>query len=619
MPRQKSNGVAKNGKAPMPDLNVSIGEVTKAAFPEGTPENEDGSVASDGEITIQQARKVGALTGESAKYNKDLAKKTKAKMAGETVRWDEKDAINLFDSIKSMFSSSAVHLYVKRTSPDPPIDYRPIPMLSLKNSQDFYDYVLRNIHKESPSARYLITFKNSAQKAGEAYLEMPDTMGDQSARANEIMSHQAPPHFVPYSQGYPPMPGFQPASGFQQPYPYQPPPPQYQQPVPQPASAPVVATVAEPIQHQPAATPAMPAGVDPAVMGMFQTMFQEVRAGQELMRNMQMQTAQMMGEFTELRRQQDMAPAYPPSPPAPAFPQAPIFQAPVPQPMPSPQGYRPAAGKFDPFRGGIPTPPGYQAVFSHAPLPGGLPIDDLPGWWWIPTTAPQPAPTAQSQYQVPTGTGYPQPPGYPMPPGYQQQQPQYPASPYPQPAPVAANPMSGLDASVSTLVGAMKSIDRFREVVSGFNGGGNASEPGDFEDSVEIPNPVTPPPVSTMPLPGGAMVAFNPDGSPHWATTLIGNIPKITDFVNSLGNTAANIHRAQQEARAPVPPQHVDRIVLPPPAPPPQAAVYHPALPQHRPVPHPMATPPQAAPPQPPQQATQNSFLPNAAALRSQP
>jgi hypothetical protein len=358
--------------------------------------------------------------------------------------------------------------------------------------------------------------------------------------------------------------------------------------------------------------------MDPILMGVINALFQEVKAGQELMRNTQLQTAQMMGEFTELRRQQEMAPAYPPAPTMPA-PQAPIFQAPTPQPMPQPQGYRPAAGKFDPFRGGIPTPPGYQAVFSHAPLPGGSPIEDFPGWWWIPTVAQQPAPQPQPQYQAPTGTGYPMPPGYPQPP-------QYPSSPYPQPQSQPAqvsNPLSGLDASVSTLVGAMKSIKQFEQVARSFNGGGMSEM--DDDEPVEVPNPVTPPPVSTMPLPGGGVMAFNQDGSPNWATTAIGNIPKITEFINTLGNTAMTIHNAQKGAMAAQTPQHVERVVLPPPAPP-QVQTYQ-ALPQARPVPHPMNVPPppQTAPPQPPVQSQppaqtpQNSFLPNAAALRVQP
>jgi hypothetical protein len=122
-----------------------------------------------------------------------------------------------------------------------------------------------------------------------------------------------------------------------------------------------------------------------------------------------------------------------------------------------------------------------------------------------------------------------------------------------------------------------------------------------------------------MPLPGGGVMAFNNDGSPNWATTAIGNIPKITEFISTLGNTAMNIHNAQKGAMATQQPQHVERVVLPPPAPP-AAQVYHPALPQARPVPHPMTgpavAPPQAAPPQAP---PQNSFLPNAAALRTQP
>jgi hypothetical protein len=147
---------------------------------------------------------------------------------------------------------------------------------------------------------------------------------------------------------------------------------------------------------------------------------------------------------------------------------------------------------------------------------------------------------------------------------------------------------------------------------------------GEMDDPVEVPNPVMPPPVSTMPLPGGGVMAFNHDGSPNWATTAIGNIPKVTEFINALGNTAMNIHKAQQDAKAQGASQQVERVTLPPPAPPPQAAaVYHPALPQHRPVPHPMTSPPvappQAAPPVPTQPTVQNSFLPNAAALRPQP
>jgi hypothetical protein len=126
-------------------------------------------------------------------------------------------------------------------------------------------------------------------------------------------------------------------------------------------------------------------------------------------------------------------------------------------------------------------------------------------------------------------------------------------------------------------------------------------------------------------------MTFNPDGTPHWASTIIGNMPKVIDFVKQLGDTAISIHKAQAGAMAqhPQQPQRVEVQqqfrALPPPV---QQQVvveqpqYQPppvrqAPPVVQPAPVQAAPPPVQAPPQPvPPPQPPKSFLPNMSSLR---
>jgi len=605
MPRQK--GSAKNGVA-IPDLKVEIGDVTSAIFPEDVPRNEDGTVASETEIPIQQAKKIGAVTAEAAKYNKDTAKKQKQKLAGQTVRWDEKDSLNLFENIKMMWSAASIYIFVSRVSPDPPINYKPFPMISLKNASDFYDYVFKNIHGKSTTARYSITFKNSAQKVGEAFLDLPDTTADMTPKGPEMYGYPPPypypfpPPQGPYAQQQPyyPPPGYPqaPPSAPQAPAAAAPP------PAPSPMPAPQVAVEQMPVaQYQPTSQqqPNHPPGYDAYSMAM--AAMQQNRELVETVRTNQLQLAQALGALEEMKRQGPMTPQMPMMPQMPLPPPQPQYTQQPQQPgisngfppgMPTPPGYAPTPPapptKKNPFPHGIPCPPGYQAVFSYVPLPGGSEVDGMPGWYFMPTGAPM-YPHQQPQYQQP-------------------QQPQAPQQTFiPQPM-VPQNPFAALEQSASMISGVTKTMKNLQSAVSQF---GNVTNPlgtqsNDDDDDEPQENPIpTPPAVSTMPLPGGGMMAFNPDGSPNWMTTLIGNVPTITGIVKSLGETAAQIHAAQQSTlqNQQYQPPHVQQhAALPPP-------VYSSIVPSpnmvaqqiaQQPVPRPV--PPTPTPPAPAPQQT---------------
>jgi len=300
MSRQRKNPPPNGAAAAM---DIKIPDVTAAAYPDGVPKNEDGSIVSEADVPVEQARKIGAVTPESAQYNRDTARKVHRKQQGEAdVRWGELDALHVFDSVKMTFSPTNIYIYIARTDPEP-FDYRPFPMTAVKNGAEFYDYVLRNVHKSSGPSKYVVRFKESnGSERGRGYLRMPDTLKE---AGGEMSQQQPPPNFPPinlpygpqphYGQQYPqqqygyggypppqqyggypppqlPPPGYgyqqQPPPGYfppqypQQPPPQQPPPPQAAPAAPPPAAppppqAPPVAQAAsapEPQQQQPQAS-----------------------------------------------------------------------------------------------------------------------------------------------------------------------------------------------------------------------------------------------------------------------------------------------------------------------------------------------------------------------------
>src|SRR5271166_6447285 len=302
MPRRK-----KEANGATSSLDVDVGDVTAEVYPEGVPTNEDGSVASDVGISVEEARKAGAVGPESAKYNRDVAKKVHQKQQGKTdIRWGENEAIHVFDLVKQTFPTSMIQIYVQQTEPEQR-DHRPFPMSSCKSSAEFYDRVMRDMHKQSPAASYTVRFKEAnGSERGRGYLRMPDTTAEiPQPKAQPEM--QQPP-FPPNGFGYPPGyggggPGYPPAQGYPQGYPQQqqgyPPPqgyglggypaafgapgyPPQQQPPPAPAPAPAPQhqqpQYAQP-QYQQASEYAQQ---DPRMMGAIAATYEELKESRGL-------------------------------------------------------------------------------------------------------------------------------------------------------------------------------------------------------------------------------------------------------------------------------------------------------------------------------------------------
>ena len=75
--------IKRNDERAHESLHVELKDATADVFPVGTPQNPDGSVPEDVEISVEEARKVGAVTSESARINKAQARTTHRKLTGD--------------------------------------------------------------------------------------------------------------------------------------------------------------------------------------------------------------------------------------------------------------------------------------------------------------------------------------------------------------------------------------------------------------------------------------------------------------------------------------------------------------------------------------------------------
>jgi len=76
-------------------------DITEINYPDGVPVNPDGSVAQDAMITQDEADKIGAITPESAAYNRELAKTIDKKIKGAIdVNWGDAGALEIFDRLR---------------------------------------------------------------------------------------------------------------------------------------------------------------------------------------------------------------------------------------------------------------------------------------------------------------------------------------------------------------------------------------------------------------------------------------------------------------------------------------------------------------------------------------
>lgn len=574
MGRQKSKD---SGLREIDVSSIKIGDVTAAVYPAGVPTNEDGSIATEGDISVDQAKKVGAVSGDSARYNKDIAKKLAKKQAGEGhVRWNERDAIHLFDVVRAAFPPSSVFIYVQRV--DPPQDYRPISMASVKNASEFYDYIARNIHKDGAATKYTVTFKDAVQQRGIGYINMPDMTNDTNTRTNEMPPSQFPPfagappvgpYGYPYGYGQPQSPpyGYGPPPGYPYAQPPQPQPQQPQQPYfqpsppqPQPSPAPPTQAAAVPVvapalpmpppraevlpltathEHGPQGQPyGQPYGVpqyiqtplssqqgsiDPVFMGALTSSYQELQRMQQLMHTNQLQLAQALGAIEEMKRNQSSH-FQPQTQPQWSPPSTIPLQAPVPT---TPPGVPP---------GPNPLPPG---------MPGYPPGPQQPNYPQIPGYPPQ-TPGYPPQPGYPQSLGYPQSPSYPS-----QSQPGYPQpSGYPGQTP-NQNPLLELQRATSMLTGVARAVNDFKKVMVTTNDLENVGEEGEESSQMTQENPIEAP-FKTMPLGFGEnapMLAYNPDGSVHWVGTMMGNAPKLVEFVQGITNAMAKAQQVQSNGQ----------------------------------------------------------------------
>ena len=569
-------------------LGVDVAEVTKEAFSENVPLNEDGSVALEGELSADEVRKAGAVSAESVRYNKDIAKKIRLKQQGKPdIRWGELDAVHVFDNVRQVFPASMIQIYVQRTEPDQ-LDFRPFPMSSCKSPGDFYDHIVRMMHKQSPASRYTVRFKEAnGSERGRGYLNIPDTTAEplQSNKGPEMNPQQPfPPIPLPYGGFmYPGQPG----------YPYAQQPQQQQQPqYPFGYGAPPAAPAAPPVQPPPPPAPTdspeilrlqqenarlqammqqqqqpppmpyqqQPSHVDPQLYGSIATTYQELRETKEILRENQLQIASVLGEIAEMKRQEQLRAQHPVQQQQQPYVQ--VVQPPTQQQQQAPQ---------PPPQPSVPPP-----VAQRGPVGFGA---------HVPMQMPQ-QPQMQQPYWAPPGQQYPE--------QYQQQQQQYPQQyqqpappqqwgqpqPYPAGAPPAAargwsqpgmgapppqqapqpgtpNWQQTVNETVSLVSGMTRAVSQLRAAVG-------ANEPPQEEEEEEMPPHLAgmygPPPsmpekapFRTMPLGMGEaapVFAYNDDGSPNWAAIMMGNAPKLGKWMQELAGGVQKMGQMQQQAQA---------------------------------------------------------------------
>lgn len=287
-------------------MDADISDVTSALYPQGVPKNEDGSILEEGEIDVEDAQEIGAVTPESAAFNRSMAQKFTSKKQGKKVAWGSLDFNDVFNGVRMMNPSNNLVACIKRIG-DPPLDYTPMPMSSFRGARDLFLHVQDNCHKKSPPATYLVRFTEGGQRRGDAHIYLGDTTqvepvaqppAWQSAPAPPVWqppppapSNDAPPGWLKAANG----------SWFQVSQPHQ-----QQQPAPPPQQ-----------QQMPMIAP--PAGTDPAVAMMFQQMQEQNKQNQE-------QNARQFQYLMQMMMERQVGMAGPPPPVVPAA--APVVAAP---------------------------------------------------------------------------------------------------------------------------------------------------------------------------------------------------------------------------------------------------------------------------------------------------
>lgn len=571
------------------NYDIKVADMTNQIYPEATPQQEDGTVADSGDISVEDARSVGAISAESAKNNKETAKRSQMKRAGEKrVPWNEENILHLFHAVKDTWPLQGITIYMRRTEPMPPEDFRPFSASLFRTGQELYDYIAKHIHRNNPAAQYEARFKDTnGMDRAKGFIRMPDPSPDmQQQGAYDPM--QAPPFPPPmpnaFSYG---APYGAPQNPYPSPYPQYP--SQHGYPAPFGVGAPPQIAYPQPYQGVPG----------PGMSPQFQ---------------------QTPYAYPQEAPQSVSPPASPSPAPAPAAVAAPV---PSPSPVMDQTTMSPHFGVAGMPYGGFqfqqpPAPPPqpaenpammghiastYQEVVrmqqmmhqNQLQLERALgtieemkrsALNSPPPWqqqqqYGQPQYVQQTGPTQNYQAQNPgmppqqqgLPAGAPMPPGYPgapampgngqvqqyqgQPPQYGGQQPYYgqqlyPGQPYPPqygPPQPPVDPMvqaqTQINQSMGMIASLTKSMEQIKHMFNPQAGGPEYDDPEPIE-GVPTPAAAVPPPFNVMSLGTKGMIAHNNDGSLNLWGTAIGNMPTIMEGVKSLGEVFGKAQQAEQ-------------------------------------------------------------------------
>jgi hypothetical protein len=545
-----------------------VPDIVEATMPEGTPRTEDGSVDSQAEVSLQEARKLGALSTESMRANQEIDSKLRRKAAGEKHVPLQLDVMSAYHAVKAAWGDATIVVAVTRMADLLGGDVRDV-SLPARNLSSFttetqlYDFIASH-NVGLPSTRYRVVFRDGYQERLRCDIVLPDMRNKGSD--GQVLSPQQP---QPY--GYPQ--GYQPQPPQVQPY-YQPqqlpPPPQYpqvQQPAPPPQAPPTMQgadpfamrDVAQAAAHssqeaamlrrqnqellsafqalqgmlhqqpQPAAAPSTEPALDPRLQALLQQAQTPPRpaappADPLAAAGLNIGLLTQLFDFFERMR---------PAPPAPA--QAPA----TPTVAAAPAGW-PAGWPWPPHQGmgGVagtpaPAPVHYGGVPPLPPIPGSE--EDLAAQAAAAAAAPGPG----YPYPPPSPYGYPPPPPVPT-----------------APAPAPVDPMAQLMQSVGYIKKLKSVMSDVDEVFGGAGGGEGDAPPAPSADLAGAAS--SKPPFTMMPLPFGDPrdgqtfhVATKENGDIHWVGTAMANGGIVKSLLENVVQAARAVSDARQGIRRP--------------------------------------------------------------------
>ena len=156
--------------------SVDMGDVTAVTSSKHVPTNPDGTIATEGEVSEDQAKLIGSLSVESDRKNKRMAGKLRDKALGKSVQWNSDDALELIQNLTTVFALEwgSMIILVARIEPGPRAQLPPVMGANIKTPVDLYNYVASH-HGPNGPATYKVSFRSSSgAERGAANLFMPD-------------------------------------------------------------------------------------------------------------------------------------------------------------------------------------------------------------------------------------------------------------------------------------------------------------------------------------------------------------------------------------------------------------------------------------------------------------